>query len=101
VLFFDAAAQLTNSQALCRESQRHSGVAHAIQQALQMRLPERRERHAQMIEVLRQNDITAWHTRFVDKLQAAGRHMQGGAFADSERVTTRPAIVENRAASTR
>ena len=57
------------------------GVAHAIQQALQMRLPERRERHAQMIEVLRRNDITAWHTRFVDKLQAAGRRMQGGAFA--------------------
>jgi trehalose 6-phosphate synthase len=77
------------------------GVAHAIQQALTMRLPERRERHAQMMEVLRQNDITAWHKRFVDNLQAAGHHMQGGAFAESERVTARPAIVENRAASTR
>ncbi len=48
------------------------GVAHAIQQALQMRLPERRERHQQMLEVLRRNDITAWHTRFIEQLQAAG-----------------------------
>jgi trehalose 6-phosphate synthase len=46
------------------------GVARAIQQALQMRLPERRERHQQMLEVLRRNDITAWHTRFVERLQA-------------------------------
>jgi trehalose 6-phosphate synthase len=49
------------------------GVAHAIQQALQMRLPERRERHQQMIDVLRRNDLTAWHTRFVDRLQATRR----------------------------
>lgn len=47
------------------------GVARAIQQALQMRLPERRERHLQMIEVLRRNDITAWHTRFIEGLLAA------------------------------
>jgi trehalose 6-phosphate synthase len=47
------------------------GVARAIQQALQMRLPERRERHRQMLEMLRRNDITAWHTRFVERLQAA------------------------------
>ena len=46
------------------------GLARAIQQALQMRLPERRERHQQMLEVLRRNDITAWHTRFVERLQA-------------------------------
>ncbi len=48
------------------------GVARAIQQALQMRLPERRERHGQMLEILRRNDITAWHTRFVDRLEATG-----------------------------
>jgi trehalose 6-phosphate synthase len=47
------------------------GVARAIQQALQMRLPERRERHLQMMETLRSNDVTAWHTRFVDCLLAA------------------------------
>jgi trehalose 6-phosphate synthase len=49
------------------------GVARAIQQALQMRLPERRERHQQLLEVLRRNDITAWHTRFLERLQAVRR----------------------------
>ena len=49
------------------------GVARAIQQALQMRLPERRERHQQLLEVLRRNDITAWHTRFLERLQALRR----------------------------
>jgi trehalose 6-phosphate synthase len=53
------------------------GVARAIQQALQMRLPERRERHRQMIETLRMNDITAWHTRFVERLQAARTSAEG------------------------
>jgi trehalose 6-phosphate synthase len=48
------------------------GVARAIQQALQMRLPERRERHQQMLEVMRSNDIQAWHTRFVHRLQQTG-----------------------------
>jgi trehalose 6-phosphate synthase len=47
------------------------GVSRAIQQALQMRLPERRDRHQKMLEVLRVNDITAWHTRFVDALEGA------------------------------
>jgi trehalose 6-phosphate synthase len=46
-----------------------SGVARAIQQALQMQLPERQERHRQMLEVMRSNDIHAWHTRFLDRLQ--------------------------------
>jgi trehalose 6-phosphate synthase len=53
------------------------GVARAIQQALQMRLPERRERHRQMIETLRMNDITAWHKRFVERLQAARASAEG------------------------
>jgi trehalose-6-phosphate synthase len=38
-----------------------------------MPLAERRERHRRMLEVLRRNDIHAWHTRFIDLLQAAGR----------------------------
>jgi trehalose 6-phosphate synthase len=62
------------------------GVARAIQQALQMRLPERRERHQQMLEVLRRNDLDAWHTRFVEALQAT-------------RAASAPTIVENRAAA--
>jgi trehalose 6-phosphate synthase len=49
------------------------GVARAIQQALHMRLPERRERHQRLLEVLRRNDITAWHTRFVQGLQSTRR----------------------------
>jgi trehalose 6-phosphate synthase len=47
------------------------GMAHAIQQAFNMPLAERRERHQSMIEVLRRHSITAWHTSFVDTLEAA------------------------------
>jgi trehalose 6-phosphate synthase len=47
------------------------GMAHAIQQAFNMPLAERRERHAAMIEVLRTNSISAWHSSFVDTLESA------------------------------
>jgi trehalose 6-phosphate synthase len=63
-----AARELTG--ALLVNPKDTGGVARAIQHALQMRLPERRERHQQMLEILRRNDITAWHTRFVDRLLA-------------------------------
>jgi trehalose 6-phosphate synthase len=46
-------------------------VSHAIQAALSMPLPERRERHAAMMQVLRRNDIAAWTRRFVDALEQA------------------------------
>ena len=36
-----------------------------------MPLPERRERHAAMMQVLRRNDIAAWTRRFVDALEQA------------------------------
>jgi trehalose 6-phosphate synthase len=50
------------------------GMAHAIQQAFNMPLAERRERHAAMMDVLGRNSITAWHTSFVDTLESvAGR----------------------------
>ncbi len=50
------------------------GMAHAIQQAFNMPLAERRERHQAMLDVLRKNSITAWHTSFVDTLESvAGR----------------------------
>ena len=48
------------------------GVAEGIQHALQMSLDERRERHADMMRVLRRNDITAWHERFIEALTSAG-----------------------------
>ena len=46
-------------------------VSHAIQAALSMPLPERRERHAAMMQVLKRNDIGAWTRRFVDALEQA------------------------------
>jgi trehalose 6-phosphate synthase len=46
-------------------------VSHAMQAALSMSLPERRERHAAMMQVLRRNDINAWTRRFVDALEQA------------------------------
>jgi trehalose 6-phosphate synthase len=48
------------------------GMAHAIQQAFNMPLAERRERHAAMLDVLRRNSITAWHTSFIDTLESVG-----------------------------
>lgn len=46
-------------------------VGHAIQAALSMTLPERRERHAAMLQVLRRNDIATWTRRFVEALEKA------------------------------
>ena len=46
------------------------GMAHAIQQAFNMPLAERRERHHAMLEVLRRNSISAWHTSFVETLES-------------------------------
>lgn len=44
-------------------------VSHAIQSALSMSLPERRERHAAMLQVLKRNDIATWTRRFVEALE--------------------------------
>lgn len=46
------------------------GVADAILQASEMPLEERREKHAEMMRVLRANDIHAWRRRFVEALGA-------------------------------
>jgi trehalose 6-phosphate synthase len=46
------------------------GMAHAIQQAFNMPLAERRERHQAMMDVLRRNSINAWHSSFVDTLES-------------------------------
>lgn len=45
-------------------------VSRAIQTALSMPLPERRERHLASLEVLKRNDIAAWTGRFVAALQS-------------------------------
>ncbi|HEY0943543.1 MAG TPA: trehalose-6-phosphate synthase [Steroidobacter sp.] len=47
------------------------GVSHAMQAALSMPLSERRERHADMMKVLRRNDIAAWTRRFLEALEQA------------------------------
>jgi trehalose 6-phosphate synthase len=52
-------------------------VSRAIQTALSMPLPERRERHLAMLEVLKRNDIAAWTGRFVAALEA--RAAENGA----------------------
>ena len=44
-------------------------VGHAIQAALSMALPERRERHAAMLQTLKRNDIATWSRRFVEALE--------------------------------
>jgi trehalose 6-phosphate synthase len=44
-------------------------VGHAIQAALSMALPERRERHAVMLQTLKRNDIATWSRRFVEALE--------------------------------
>ena len=49
------------------------GVAAAIQHALTMPLDERRERHRRMLATLRHNDIHAWHSRFLQRLEKAAR----------------------------
>jgi trehalose 6-phosphate synthase len=46
------------------------GMAHAIQQAFNMPLAERRERHHAMLEVLRRNSLSAWHSSFVGTLES-------------------------------
>jgi trehalose 6-phosphate synthase len=46
------------------------GMAHAIQQAFNMPLAERRERHQAMLDVLKVNSINAWHTSFLDTLES-------------------------------
>ena len=45
------------------------GVSHAMQAALSMPLNERRERHADMMKMLRRNDIAAWTRRFMEALE--------------------------------
>lgn len=45
------------------------GVSHAIQAALGMPLAERRDRHQDMMKILRRNDIAAWVRRFMEALE--------------------------------
>ncbi|HEX5418520.1 MAG TPA: trehalose-6-phosphate synthase [Gammaproteobacteria bacterium] len=48
------------------------GVADGLQEAIDMPLAERRERHRAMFEVVQKNDIHSWSRRFLETLIAAG-----------------------------
>jgi trehalose 6-phosphate synthase len=61
-----AAAELP--QALQINPYDHAAVCHAIQSALTMPLEERRQRHAELLERLRKNDIAAWISQFLGAL---------------------------------
>ncbi len=60
-----------------------TSVAEALQAALWMPLPQRRERFEAMMQVLRSNDIHAWNQRFIAALQAPGsaRSVDAAAMA--------------------
>jgi len=58
------------------------GVSHAIQAALAMPLSERRDRHQDMMKILRRNDIAAWVRRFMEALEQT----QAGESANENRV---------------
>lgn len=64
--FAGAAQQLTSAVLINPHSA--EDVSEAIKQSLQMPLPERKERHAQLLESVRSNDVVAWCEDFVDAL---------------------------------
>ncbi len=46
-----------------------AGIAAALDQGLSMPLPERRQRHAAMLKVMRRNSLDAWRDRFTADLR--------------------------------
>jgi len=65
--FAGAAEQL--HEALLVNPYDTSGMADAIERALQMPLPERRERHQQLLQRIRTHDVHWWRQRFLHQLQ--------------------------------
>jgi len=47
------------------------GTAEIVQQALQMPLDERRERHQKLLQRIREQDVHWWRNGFLDALRAA------------------------------
>jgi trehalose 6-phosphate synthase len=64
--FAGAAHELT--AALIVNPYDEAAMAAAVEQGLSMSLPERRARHAAMLEVLRRNSLDAWRERFLRDL---------------------------------
>ena len=68
--FAGAAEQL--KEALLVNPYDTQGMADSIQQALQMPLAERQERHAKLMARIREHDVHWWRKSFLAALQAAG-----------------------------
>jgi trehalose 6-phosphate synthase len=64
---FAGAAQELESALLVNPHDRDA-VAEALQQAMHMPLPERRDRWETMMTVLRDNDVSAWRQTFLEAL---------------------------------
>lgn len=67
--FAGAARELT--AALIVNPYDEPAMAAALDEGLRMSLPERRERHAAMLAVMRANSLDRWRDRFVDDLSRA------------------------------
>jgi trehalose 6-phosphate synthase len=69
--FAGAAEQL--KEALLVNPYDSQGMADSIQQALQMPLHERKERHEKLMARIRQHDVHWWRQAFLQALEAAGQ----------------------------
>ncbi|MNV67743.1 Alpha,alpha-trehalose-phosphate synthase [UDP-forming] [compost metagenome] len=69
--FAGAAEQL--KEALLVNPYDSQGMADSIQQALQMPLPERKDRHEKLMARIRQHDVHWWRQTFLQALEAAGQ----------------------------
>ncbi len=69
--FAGAAEQL--KEALLVNPYDSQGMADSIQQALQMPLPERKDRHEKLMARIRQHDVHWWRRAFLQALEAAGQ----------------------------
>ena len=83
-----AAVELTD--ALIVNPNDIKAVAAAIQIALTLPLDERRARHERLLATLRANDIHAWHSRFLRRLESAARNRTLGSDPDPAQRTTSP-----------
>jgi trehalose 6-phosphate synthase len=66
---FAGAADELAAGALLVDPANSEAVAHAIHRALTMDLQDRRRRWEAMMEVLRENDVARWSSRFLDTLR--------------------------------
>jgi trehalose-6-phosphate synthase len=83
-----AAVELTD--ALVVNPNDIKAVAEAIQVALTLPVGERCARHERLLATLRENDIHAWHTRYLRRLESAARARSLASDRDPDQRTTAP-----------